>query len=68
MTKAKMIDEQLVMMIVKEYHPFSIVEDKEFRKLINMCPSYSIPSIKTVTQNLLPQMYEMTLECVKDKK
>lgn len=67
MTKTKMIDAQLVKMIVKEYHPFSIVEDKEFRKLINMlCPSYSIPFRKTVTQNLLPQMYEMTLECVKD--
>jgi len=67
MSKSKMIDQQLVKMIVKEYHPFSVVEDIEFRKLIKMlCPTYVIPSRKTVTQSLMPQMFEMTVECVKD--
>lgn len=55
-------------MIVKEYHPFSIVEDKEFRKLLNMLsPNYIIPSRKTVSNSLLPQMYEMVVQRVKDK-
>jgi hypothetical protein len=36
MTKSKAIDQQLIKMIVKEYHPFSVVEDKEFRNLIKM--------------------------------
>jgi len=55
-------------MIVKEYHPFSIVEDKEFRKLLNMLsPNYIIPSRKTVSNCLLPQMYEMVVQRVKDK-
>lgn len=68
MTKSKAIDQQLIKMIVKEYHPFSVVEDKEFRNLIKMLnPSYIIPSRKTVTQSLLPQMYEMTIERVKDQ-
>jgi len=63
MSKSKMIDQQLIKMIVKEYHPFSVVEDEEFRKLIKMlCPTYIIPSRKTVTQSLLPQMFDMTLE------
>lgn len=68
MNKSKMIDQQLVKMIVKEYHPFSVVDDIEFRKLIKMLnPNYIIPSRKTVSQSLLPQMYEMTLERVKDQ-
>lgn len=67
-SKSKVIDQQLVKMIVKEYHPFSVVEDKEFRNLIQMLnPSYIIPSRKTVTQSLLPQMYEMTIEKVKNQ-
>ncbi|XP_008182425.1 zinc finger BED domain-containing protein 6-like [Acyrthosiphon pisum] len=68
MTRSKAIDKQLMKMIVKEYHPFSVVEDQEFRNLIKMLnPSYIIPSRKTVTQSLLPQMYEMTIERVKDQ-
>lgn len=68
MSKSKAIDQQLVKMIVKEYHPFSVVEDKEFRNLIQMLnPNYIIPSRKTVTQSLLPQMYEMTIEKVKNQ-
>jgi len=62
-----MIDQQLLKMIVKEYHPFSVVEDVEFRNLIKMlCPNYIIPSRKTVTQSLMPQLFNMTVECVKD--
>ncbi|XP_060845484.1 E3 SUMO-protein ligase ZBED1-like [Rhopalosiphum padi] len=54
--------------LLKEYHPFSIVEDKEFRKLLNMLsPNYIIPSRKTVSNSLLPQMYEMVVQRVKDK-
>jgi len=68
MSKSKAIDQQLVKMIVKEYRPFSVVEDKEFRKLIQMLnPNYIIPSRKTVTQSLLPQIYEMTIEKVKNQ-
>lgn len=68
MGKSKMIDQQLVKMIVKEYHPFSIVENKEFRNLIKMLnPSYVIPSRKTITQSLIPQMYEMTIDKTRDQ-
>jgi len=52
-------------MIVKEYHPFNVVEDSEFRKLINMLPTYIIPSRKTVSNSLLPQMYESIVQKVK---
>lgn len=32
--KSKLIDQQLIKMIVKEYYPFSIVEGPEFKKFI----------------------------------
>lgn len=66
LNKSKAIDQQLIKMIVKEYHPFSIVEDKEFRKLINMLsPNYVIPSRKTVSNSLLPQIYQIAVQNVK---
>jgi len=66
LSKSKAIDQQLIKMIVKEYHPFSIVEDSEFRKLINMLsPTYIIPSRKTVSNSLLPQMYESVVQKVR---
>lgn len=45
-------------MIVKEYYPFSIVEDIEFKKLINMLnPGYSLLCRKTLSTSLLPVLY-----------
>lgn len=53
-------------MIVKEYHPFSIVEDPEFINFISMlCPGYKLPSRKTVSQILLSQTYNSCIEVVK---
>ena len=53
-------------MIVKEYHPFSIVEDKEFRRLINMIsPNYIIPSKKIILNSLLPQNLETAVQNIK---
>ncbi|CAH0563035.1 unnamed protein product [Brassicogethes aeneus] len=38
-SKSKQFDDQLMRMIVKEYHPFSIVEDPQFKKFTKMiCP------------------------------
>lgn len=44
-SKSRQLDHQLVRMTIKEYHPFSIVEGKEFQKFVNMlCPNYKLPS------------------------
>nr|CAI5833579.1 unnamed protein product [Callosobruchus analis] len=44
-------------MIVREYHPLRMTEDSEFRKLLYlMCPGYSLPSRKTVSYSLIPQL------------
>ncbi|CAI6353002.1 unnamed protein product [Macrosiphum euphorbiae] len=64
-SKSKAIDQQITKCIVKHYHPFSLVEETEFRNLIRMlAPNYSIPSRKTVSNNLLLQVYNDTFQKV----
>lgn len=54
----RQLDEQLIIMIAAEYQTLSIVEDKEFRKFVLMLnPNYALPSRKTVSNVLLPQLY-----------
>jgi len=53
-------------MIVKEYYPLSIVDDKEFKKLINMLnPGYSLPSRKTLSVSLVPVLYNKVSDEIK---
>ncbi|KAJ8886170.1 hypothetical protein PR048_012379 [Dryococelus australis] len=48
------IDEQLVRMVVKGYHPFSLVEDEEFKNYVHMLsPGYHLRTRKTST-SLIP--------------
>lgn len=64
-SKSKAIDQQLTKFIVKHYHPFSLVEESEFCNLIKMlAPNYSMPSRKTVSNNLLLQVYNDTFQKV----
>lgn len=65
-SKSKAIDLLITKFILKHFHPFSIVEETEFRNHIKMlAPNYTMPSRKTVSNSLLLQMYESTLEKVK---
>ena len=66
MNKSQKIDEQLGIMIAKEFQPFSVVENIEFRKFVNMLnPNYAIPSRKTVSKSIIPQLLEKTKQKVK---
>lgn len=66
--KSKEIDKQLVTMITKEYHPFSLVEDPEFKKLVHLlCPSYKLPTRKTLTTSLISAQYNIVREAVKQR-
>jgi len=66
MNKSQKIDEQLGIMIAKEFQPFSVVENVEFRKFVNMLnPNYAIPSRKTVSKSIIPQLLEKTKQKVK---
>ncbi|XP_055850488.1 E3 SUMO-protein ligase ZBED1-like [Episyrphus balteatus] len=57
----KQLDEQLTKTIVKQYYPFSMVEDTEFKEFVRMlCPTYQMPSRKTVSNSLIPRMFSET--------
>lgn len=65
-SKQKEIDKQLICMITKEYHPFSIVEDKEFTRLLYLLnPNYKVPTRKTISHSLIPAFYNETVDLVK---
>lgn len=66
LSKSKTIDLQITKFIVKHFHPFSLIEEIEFRNLIKMlAPNYTIPSRKTLSNSLLLQMYESVLQKVR---
>jgi hypothetical protein len=64
--KNKQLDNQLVCSIAREYHPFNLVEDAEFRRSVQMlCPGNQIPSRKTLTNSLIPILHQTIIMKVK---
>lgn len=42
------------------------MEDAEFQTFVKLlCPGYNLPSRKTISESLMPQLYESTLDSVK---
>ncbi|CAI6354104.1 unnamed protein product [Macrosiphum euphorbiae] len=65
-TKKTQFDEQLTKMIVKRFYTFALVEDPEFKTFLSMLnPLYVLPSRKTVSNNIIPRLYE---NCKNDVK
>ncbi|XP_073412762.1 zinc finger BED domain-containing protein 4-like [Dendrobates tinctorius] len=61
-------DEELVAMIARDFQPFSIVEDKGFRKYTYyLNPMYNIPSKKTIIQTVLPRLYDRERAKLQDR-
>jgi hypothetical protein len=53
-------------LIAREYHPFRLVEDAEFRRFVQMlCPGYQNPRRKTLTNNLIPILHQTTVMKIK---
>ncbi|KAL0819743.1 hypothetical protein ABMA28_007791 [Loxostege sticticalis] len=66
--RAEKIDNQLMMMIAKEFHPLRLVEEEEFAKFVALLnPSYSLPTRKTISESILPKQYEKLLQITKNK-
>ncbi|XP_073412759.1 zinc finger BED domain-containing protein 4-like [Dendrobates tinctorius] len=62
------VDEELVAMIARDFQPFSIVEDKGFRKYTYyLNPMYNIPSKKTIIQTVLPRLYDRERAKLQDR-
>lgn len=67
LNRSMALDRQLLKMICKEYHPFSLLEDLEFKKFVNMlCPNYNLPSRKTLTNSLMPSLYNELFDKIKN--
>ena len=59
------IDKQILKLLVKNYHPFSLVEQKEFKDLLHMIiPGYKLPTRKTLSNSILLKYYKQCLEKV----
>ncbi|KAI4818229.1 hypothetical protein KUCAC02_011581 [Chaenocephalus aceratus] len=57
--RQNIVDEELAKMIASDFQPFSIVEDKGFRSFIQaLNPMYVPPSRKTLTQKIIPRLYD----------
>lgn len=55
------IDNAILKMIVWDFQPFSMVDDRGFRNLMTIVyPNYKIPSRKFFANTLLPAVYEET--------
>ncbi|CAH0407647.1 unnamed protein product [Chilo suppressalis] len=66
--RVQQLDEQLIIMIAKGYHAFRLVEEPEFKKFTEMLnPSYSLPTRKTLSDSILPKLYNKLLEASKIK-
>lgn len=66
-SKSKILDEQLARLIAMEYQPLSLVEDKEFKKFVELLnPNYKIPSRSTLRNSVIPQLYAKTERFVKE--
>ena len=53
------IDRLVLRMMVRDLQPFSVVEDEGFKDLIRgLDPRYNLPSRRTITHTLLPDLYK----------
>ena len=65
---SKEIDFLLLKALVKNYLPFQIVENSDFRQFVRkLNSSYTMPGRKTVSNDLLSQLYSVTKERVREQ-
>lgn len=62
------IDDAVMKVICWDFQPFSVVEDRGFKNLLNTCaPSYDIPSRKYFANTLLPALHEKKKNEIKEE-
>ncbi|KAJ8981584.1 hypothetical protein NQ317_002612 [Molorchus minor] len=58
-TANKKINDTLMLLFIHDYQPFTVVEDYGFKKFVGaLNPSYQLPSRKTITNSILPALYD----------
>jgi len=64
--RKKILDMKLLFMIVRDFQPFSIVEDQGFLDFVaELNPRYKPPSRRTIVRSLLPEAHALVLEKLK---
>lgn len=61
----KIIDRDVLKLCIDSFHPFSIVEERSFQKLMRWIPGYKLPSRKNLSNNMLTLLYNETKEKIK---
>ncbi|CAH1397979.1 unnamed protein product [Nezara viridula] len=57
------VNDALMQLFIRDFHPISTVEDEGFRGFItSLNPTYEIPTKKYISQTLLPAMYQKCVE------
>lgn len=56
------IDADLLDLFIDSYQPFSIVEERAFKKFASWIPGYKLPTRKTVSETMITKLYEKTKE------
>lgn len=56
--KKKHLDNALLNMIVTDFQPFKVVEDKGFKQFVNLLnPNYFLPTRQAISKTLIPLEY-----------
>lgn len=61
-SQKELIDRDVLELCIDSFQPFSIVEERSFRKLIKWIPGYQLPSRKTLSNTNLTSLYNSTKE------
>lgn len=57
--RQKQITDAIAVMMAADYQPYSLVEDRGFKHLMNVCePRYHLPTRTTFSRSVLPKLYE----------
>lgn len=56
----KTIDADLIDLFIDAFHPFSLVEERSFKKFARWIPAYVLPTRKTISNSMLPEIYHKT--------
>lgn len=66
--RQRALDEVLARMIAWDFQSYSIVEDRGFRQFSKeLNPNYVLPSRKTLSGTIIPDLYRKTQEKIKEK-
>ncbi|KAL0821412.1 hypothetical protein ABMA28_004894 [Loxostege sticticalis] len=61
----KLIDLDLLDLCTDSFHPFSIVEERAFRKFCKWIPGYELPTRKTLSNSIMQEAYTKLYDSIK---